>query len=563
MASPHSYQLHFACSFDLAPVESGTESWSELAKIVRQWLVKKTNAYEDLGKQWFFLGGRRWRPQPRSRVLVATERVIGKGSDTAPEFWVARYEHPCDDVAFRQWRTDIGLSMLADGRYSVSLATTHWILPEYVGEDPPTPLPTSPAIVSMLLSSRRWTPRAGSEPLAIRPRILRAGEGAIFHARLVDPQRRCPIILVTLDSVTAQPKVDAGRLTRLLAGAASVYVADSADLVEELSYLLPWSHRCTHGMLRIYQANTRFELQDDSRRHRFFTSQRIDVDTPAVVENVVVKALVRQSRTVNADGVTSIEDVISKQQTLRLLELRSRADTQSDQALVELQNSYITLLETERDGLLNERRDLQDAVELLDLEKEESKENLAGVQAERDSFRTRALRAEAQVGRLEERLAGSVPESVPVSVAGVLAEIRRLVPDRIAVTDQGLRSAQRATFKDLSIAWSCLRSMALDLHDLVFGEEEYPGTLEQAFHERTGFELALTENKNTKRDKKLMALRTQKWSSKEIDITPHVKHGNREPRCLRVHYYADHERRLIVIGHCGDHLDTYGTQWMS
>jgi hypothetical protein len=28
---------------------------------------------------------------------------------------------------------------------------------------------------------------------------------------------------------------------------------------------------------------------------------------------------------------------------------------------------------------------------------------------------------------------------------------------------------------------------------------------------------------------------------------------------LRVHYYPGHERKLIIIGHCGGHLDTVRT----
>jgi hypothetical protein len=38
-----------------------------------------------------------------------------------------------------------------------------------------------------------------------------------------------------------------------------------------------------------------------------------------------------------------------------------------------------------------------------------------------------------------------------------------------------------------------------------------------------------------------------------------VKYGNRAPKLLRVHYYPDRERRRIVIGHCGDHLENFST----
>ena len=71
----------------------------------------------------------------------------------------------------------------------------------------------------------------------------------------------------------------------------------------------------------------------------------------------------------------------------------------------------------------------------------------------------------------------------------------------------------------------------------------------------------MTEGKQTKNDKNLVKLRKLKYMGAEVDITLHVKYGSKAPKCLRVHFYADHERQMLVVGHCGDHLDTYGSQW--
>jgi hypothetical protein len=59
-------------------------------------------------------------------------------------------------------------------------------------------------------------------------------------------------------------------------------------------------------------------------------------------------------------------------------------------------------------------------------------------------------------------------------------------------------------------------------------------------------------------DRKLMALRKRHYEGQELDFSPHAKlqKGGKD---LRVHFYADHTRKLIVIGHCGDHLKTAGT----
>jgi hypothetical protein len=55
----------------------------------------------------------------------------------------------------------------------------------------------------------------------------------------------------------------------------------------------------------------------------------------------------------------------------------------------------------------------------------------------------------------------------------------------------------------------------------------------------------LSEGKNTKKDKKFMNLRKDIYEGKIVEIIPHVKVGNKEPRLLRVHFYPDHDRKII------------------
>ena len=66
----------------------------------------------------------------------------------------------------------------------------------------------------------------------------------------------------------------------------------------------------------------------------------------------------------------------------------------------------------------------------------------------------------------------------------------------------------------------------------------------------------------TKSDKKLRRLRRVKYRGTEVDISAHVKCNGRGRSYMRIHFYVDRERKLIVIGHCGDHLKTSGTRLM-
>jgi hypothetical protein len=56
-----------------------------------------------------------------------------------------------------------------------------------------------------------------------------------------------------------------------------------------------------------------------------------------------------------------------------------------------------------------------------------------------------------------------------------------------------------------------------------------------------------------------MALRQDTWKGQEIDITPHVK-AEKRGKFFRVYYFTDQSQKVIVVGSCGDHLDTSGTR---
>jgi hypothetical protein len=129
--------------------------------------------------------------------------------------------------------------------------------------------------------------------------------------------------------------------------------------------------------------------------------------------------------------------------------------------------------------------------------------------------------------------------------------------------DEAARALERSKFITCddapSVTWRCLRAMATDLYDLVM--QDLPARqVPETFKSRTIFELTWTESKETKRDNKLMAEWRLVYEGREIDITPHVKWGDTAPRLLRVHFWVDRNRKRIVVGHCGDHLDTYGTR---
>ena len=151
-------------------------------------------------------------------------------------------------------------------------------------------------------------------------------------------------------------------------------------------------------------------------------------------------------------------------------------------------------------------------------------------------------------------------EKLPKNLSEAVELIEVIFPEKLSFSEEAKKSAKTASSIPIDFAWSCLFQMATTLHDLFFVESEKGIDIEKEFADRTGLDLAMTEGKQTKRDPNLLKLRTIVYEGKEISIMPHVKSGTKKPKLLRVYFCPDQEKKKIIVGHCGDHLDNYSTQ---
>ncbi len=332
MLVPAGAHYHFGCLFELKACALDGGGRADLIRQIRSWIWRKYPDGKPLGSRWFFSGGE-WRMPGVPRVWVRTQAACGTDSQEIPQDWALRYEHPCERVTARQWRTDVGVTVLGPDRYRFSLTTTHRLLPGYIGQEPEPPQPTAPGIVPALLESAGWTAWAGSERLRAEPEALSVGDGERLRSRLADPLRQCALVVIVRDRDSDLLRVNSIRLARLLAGNASVLVASTVGVERELDYLLPRAFRCWNGTVRIYQPDVRFDVERDARRHRYFRPEQIAALTAEAVEEMIVRGIARRSRTWVVDGVGCIEDVVTKQREIRLHELRMSAT--SDASLEE------------------------------------------------------------------------------------------------------------------------------------------------------------------------------------------------------------------------------------
>lgn len=558
-AVPNHARLHYRGRVHIAAVDPGPDAWGELIRAIRWWIgerpqVERNEAFT--GGKWMFVGGE-WCP-PGGRVRVTTRCLTGSCDDHAPEFWALAFRHPCGQERFRRWQTDFGVTRVDDG-FDLSIAIHHWLVDGFIGEEPERPCASAPGIVGRLIASPAWRVTLGPAELGVDPLVLREGDGAEFKSLLEEPSRTCPLVLVSRDHESGQHLVDASRLAQLLAGTALVYVVETSGTDTELEWLFPRGFRCWNGMVRIYLPRVQFDRPWDANRHRFFWPDQIESLGADTVERFIVEGLARRFSRPSGPSVESVSDVEDLERHQRIELLRAKPADGDNQ-------EWKMVLEEEVDRLTEDLRSLEGTKrEAQDLEEQLRTANYLRKDAE---DRAAKARRRVQEARGLER-AMQILDVRPHSLMEALELIAETFPESILFTDEAKQSARKAGINgapdELGAAWNVLWHMATTLHEMSFADpESIDGQFDEVFKHRSGgLDLALTEKKQTKRDARLRAKRKCVFEGRELDITPHLKHGNDKKTCLRVHYAAvrcEDGRELIVVGHCGDHLETAGTR---
>lgn len=91
---------------------------------------------------------------------------------------------------------------------------------------------------------------------------------------------------------------------------------------------------------------------------------------------------------------------------------------------------------------------------------------------------------------------------------------------------------------------------------------EGEGNINEIFRQNpetlAGFDVALSEGRETRRNPQLMKLRELSVDGKKYSIEPHLKKGNKEDAdSVRIYYAWDRKSRKIVLGSIGKHLTNY------
>lgn len=545
---------HFRSVFDIEPVGEIANPWPALIGEVRAWVSRKEKTQL---KGRFFSGGS-WSGQTATRARIET-RTFSESVD-APDLWAMRYDHLDEGFPARRWTTDIGVARTGPRLWRLSAHLMHRLRPDYVGKELAAPEPSSPMLIKGLLKSKNWACRVGSVALVASPKALSVGKGHEFVRLLRDPQRLVPIVLVSCDPRSGVPKIDCVRLSWALAGTAVVYVCESPESDDELEHLVPVRFRSGNGTVRIYAPGVDFGQDWSSVRHRYFSPKEIDDQGDDEVIHQIVRALTRSDawRGLQAT-VTSIDDIEARIRDRRLEELRSSKSGSQEEV-----SEMLRLFEAENARLEKEKREWVEIAESESIQRREAEDALARRDYDLEQAQASAAEARAVATATIEGLESIRNlDALPTDLTAIARLAVKVFGNKVVMTESALKTLENSEFGKCSesgdVLWRCLKVMSENLHALT-SQNLSANQIAELFKAQTKFELTWTEGQETKKDNRLMAKRRFVHNGQDLDMTPHVKWGNKAPRLLRIYFCVDPTTKQLVVGHCGDHLDTVGTR---
>ena len=548
-------QTHYRAFFDVEVAPGKSLECVDFARSVRKWITEKEGGHTHLGKAWFFNGGGWKKPEDeRVHVHTASDGVVTSPMST----WSARYEHPDAEHKCRLWISDVTVQKVTEGCFRFAMHVYYRIAPGFVGEEPPLPSPGTPKLILRMLSSKDYSVTAGTSKLTGEFSNVTLGDAKALAEDILNDGRRIPYVVVS-EILDGEALLDPRDLAWRLAGNASVFLV-RREASDELNYFLGDLVSCGLGMVRIYQPMPR-NTREDSRRHRYYLPETIGELGAEVVSGQITTGLARRGRIWVERRPGSFEDVQALIRRTRMEKLIAAAkNDSSEKGKDELIGLYEQMLKDAEEEGKNNRA----SMDSLETECESLRNSL-------DKGTSLAAHLRHRVSEVEEKLNQMTAKqaelsalddfaTLPATLEDVVRRIASIHSKTLEFTDDAVASAKGAEFSDLQTAWELLWHMGTVLNALVFKEQSKD--LEASFKDKTGFDLAMTEGKMTQKDAKFTKRRRIRHNGLDYDITPHVK-AEKNKRHLRVHFAINRDEGKVVIGHCGDHLETYGTKRLS
>lgn len=615
-----SEQVHYRTRFELCPYDTTTPAIVPALRIIYKWVYQKErkrkgeNIFEvlrsqeameafifhDLAYPCDYHGGLNNRLGPA--ICVAT---VPGDKPRSLRAWALEYDEADARRPERHWHTRIGLSTTADGTCIVNAKVTHYIVPGYFGTPLPEPHANIPNFIKELIGLKAYQCCIGET--VVRRDALALGRMTFtpeFTENLLSPDREIPLVLITSDKEGKMPVKEVGRLTSALLGLANVYTLDmsAASNRKLLNGLLSARDACpgwatSSSRLRIFPPHTDLESPASASASRFYSKEAMDKwpGGPLAFTDMLNRSFARGYAKTDDDVLEMadidllLQRIASERARAGIRELRAKIGKAKTVAALPLNADEASLKDAEKrfERMTREAREMNERLEeqeqLIELYEEENErvmrqnraleERMRELESDKSQLETLRYRLVEAQGRADDKAAEAARlkdeatalekiDHFPTSLVEELELAGRLWSERIVVLTEAVKSAATYKYCDLDEEWRILRAVATVLWDIYFGDGD-SSDIDEEFKRRTGFTHTFRESGATNASPALVKLRRRSYKGSEIDITPHIKgSGRRDSSKLhpfRLHYHADAEGKKIVIGHCGEHLDTAGT----
>jgi hypothetical protein len=527
--------LVYASELTLIPKRGRTEIFEQIARWLGSRFGERGSTYIDPEK--LQLGVRELRAGRDQLSSFTSSR------DANATEWMhcVQFVHPDESVTGRTWTTEVGVYQKSGSR---EVHCSFVVRADEASTTVQAPVTVSrPKIVLQLFQNCGPTSEAPGH--AIKKLRSDAESLSAFVAELERRERRHPMVLVSRDNVTALTAVDVNKLRELLVGLAQVVELDRDADTWEVERAVGRQRSAFDGAINI--------LFPAVNQSRFVPSYRIlaDVLREKGIQHVLACVTHRTNipRSLNHFSASKVQTLSFRE---RVRNLASPSDQAPSASAIE---EYRALLDDAELSLRAKDEDIRtqnDLLRIQDGEIDEYKSQVFSLQTRVESLEDTSKQLGLTTIEPILKAFESCAQSGKVRLKDCVQIISAIYGDRVRFLPSAYASAERSDeFRYANKAFELLSNLAGPYWDaLAAGKPDSEA------------KTVLGNNDYAQNEGEALGSDGRARRTFDVDGVPtymqkHLKHGVKESvaETLRIHFEWFADRKQIVVGHCGKHLD--------
>jgi hypothetical protein len=508
-----------------------------LLAVIARWLATKTKT-PLLADSLANSGEPRMRDDSRVWIVSAGDKS---------DLWAMRYTHPDSLVSGRRWQTEIGIRR---EKAHELLECSIVVQTNEISARVTAPINVSrPTLVRDIADA---CPLAGLTP---GQRVITLNDdpdaAEAFLYGVQDERRKQAYVLISPD-LEGHYLIDVERVRSLLIGLADVVVISPSADTYFLERVLGRQFAVWRGAVNIIFPQVRFTDRQFIETRRLRSEDLAELAANGTSPESEVLSIVTHRtnlpfswRAISPERVQ--EAILRRELALRLQEAKKSGDQDAYILLLEAndtdQATQISNLGGRIEALEGQLSAQQDVERRLRYDLDQAKEPEEQGQEIATGSTGRERQRDSLIALVEGR---ATPEQS-------LSAIADLFPDRIVVLSSAWKAVKVSSrFRERERVFDLLHKLCDPYWcDMNAGK----GDMEAG--KVFGNSYAARESETVEANAQARKRRTFTYEGRDVTMMRHLKIGNKDSAAetLRIHFHWDAEKRKVVVGHCGPHLD--------